>query len=69
MSLEQSVFIKGRQILDGLFLLNEVVSWCKGSKNPPFVFKVDFEKAFDSLSWDYLLEIMHFMGFSPKWCG
>lgn len=33
-SLEQSTFIKGRKILDGSFLLNEVVSWCKGLKNP-----------------------------------
>lgn len=32
------------------------------------LFKVDFEKAYDSLSWDYLLEIMQIMGFNSKWC-
>ena len=32
------------------------------------LFKVDFEKAFDSLSWDYLLEIMSIMGFGSMWC-
>lgn len=31
------------------------------------VFKVDFEKAFDSLSWEYLHEIMEIMGFSSTW--
>ncbi|XP_023771251.1 uncharacterized protein LOC111919929 [Lactuca sativa] len=62
-SLEQSAFIKGRQILDGPFLLNELVAWSKSSKNPLLLFKVDYEKAFDSLSWDYLLEIMSIMGF------
>ncbi|XP_042757566.1 secreted RxLR effector protein 78-like [Lactuca sativa] len=30
--------------------------------------KVDFEKAYDSLYWDYLLEIMSIMGFRSKWC-
>ena len=33
------------------------------------LFKVDFEKAYDSLSWEYLLEIMSIMGFGSKWCG
>ena len=49
-SLEQSAFVKGKQILDGPFLLNEVVAWRKSSKNSLLLFKVDFEKAYDSLS-------------------
>lgn len=31
--------------------------------------KEDFEKAYDSLSWDYLLEIMLIMGFVSIWYG
>lgn len=31
------------------------------------VFKVEFDKAYDSISWDYLLRIMEFMGFHKKW--
>ncbi|GJY71861.1 PTI1-like tyrosine-protein kinase [Tanacetum coccineum] len=37
--------------------------WCKGS------IKVDFEKAYNSLSWDYLFEVMRFMGFGDRWCS
>jgi hypothetical protein len=30
------------------------------------IFKVDFHKAFDSVSWDYLDEVVGYMGFKPK---
>ncbi|GJU81223.1 RNA-directed DNA polymerase, eukaryota, reverse transcriptase zinc-binding domain protein [Tanacetum coccineum] len=32
------------------------------------VFKVDFEKAYDSVRWDYLDVIMRKFGFGEKWC-
>lgn len=31
------------------------------------LFKVDFEKAFDSINWNFLLDLMEQMGFSRKW--
>lgn len=30
-------------------------------------FKVYFDKAYDSVSWEYLLKCMKFMGFDSKW--
>lgn len=39
-------------------IANETVSFMKRKKKKGFIFKVDFEKAFDSLNWGYLLEIM-----------
>ncbi|GKA71271.1 RNA-directed DNA polymerase, eukaryota, reverse transcriptase zinc-binding domain protein [Tanacetum coccineum] len=50
----QSAFVADRQILDGPFILNEVVQWCKAKKKQAMIFKVDFEKAYDSVRWDYL---------------
>nr|GFA43167.1 putative RNA-directed DNA polymerase, eukaryota, reverse transcriptase zinc-binding domain protein [Tanacetum cinerariifolium] len=52
----QSAFIKNRQILDGPFILNEIISWCKRKKKQSLIFKVDFAKAYDSVRWDFLLE-------------
>ncbi|GKC71861.1 RNA-directed DNA polymerase, eukaryota, partial [Tanacetum coccineum] len=51
---EQSAFVANRLILDGPFILNELLSWCKHKKSKVFIFKIDFEKAFDSVRWDYL---------------
>ncbi|GJY39484.1 putative RNA-directed DNA polymerase, eukaryota, reverse transcriptase zinc-binding domain protein [Tanacetum coccineum] len=45
---EQSAFILGRQILDGPLMLSEVIEWYKKKHKKLVVFKVDFEKAFDS---------------------
>ncbi|GJR45107.1 RNA-directed DNA polymerase, eukaryota [Tanacetum coccineum] len=41
---EQSAFVKGRQIMDGPIILNEIVSWCKSKKEQTLLFKVDFQK-------------------------
>nr|GEY09899.1 RNA-directed DNA polymerase, eukaryota [Tanacetum cinerariifolium] len=45
----QTTFVPNRQILDGLLILNELISWCKHKKINAMIFKVDFEKAFDSV--------------------
>ncbi|GJW27992.1 RNA-directed DNA polymerase, eukaryota [Tanacetum coccineum] len=63
----QSAFIKDRQILDGPFILNEVMSWCKRKKKQTLLFKVDFEKAYDSVRWDFLDDILSKFGFGEKW--
>nr|GEW86520.1 hypothetical protein [Tanacetum cinerariifolium] len=65
----QSAFISNRQILDGLFTLNEHLSWCKYKKLKAMVFKVDFEKTFDSIRWDYLDDVLKSFGFGDKWRG
>ncbi|GKD67284.1 RNA-directed DNA polymerase, eukaryota [Tanacetum coccineum] len=56
-SLIRSVY-KDRQILDGPFILNEALAWCKRKKSQALIFKVDFAKAYDSVRWDFLLDIL-----------
>lgn len=50
----QSAYIEGRNILDGPLIINELKNWAKKSKQSIFLFKVDFEKAFDNVNWGYL---------------
>ncbi|GJY72059.1 RNA-directed DNA polymerase, eukaryota, reverse transcriptase zinc-binding domain protein [Tanacetum coccineum] len=65
----QSAFVADRQILDGPFILNEVLQWCKLKKKHSFILKIDFEKAYDSVRWDYLDDVLRKFGFGEKWCG
>ncbi|KHN33884.1 hypothetical protein glysoja_045694, partial [Glycine soja] len=46
----QTTFIKDKHILHGILILNEVIEEACRSKRPAMVFKVDFEKAYDSIS-------------------
>ncbi|GJV77012.1 RNA-directed DNA polymerase, eukaryota [Tanacetum coccineum] len=64
----QSAFVANRQILDGPFILNEVLTWCKRKRKQAMIFKVDFAKAYDSVRWDYLMEVLQAFGFGPNWC-
>nr|GEY43063.1 RNA-directed DNA polymerase, eukaryota, reverse transcriptase zinc-binding domain protein [Tanacetum cinerariifolium] len=64
----QSDFVADKQILDGPFILNELVQWYKKKKKQSLVFKVDFEKAYDSVRWDHLDDIIRNFGFGEKWC-
>jgi len=63
----QSTFVKGRQILDGILVANEVVDDVRKCKKELLLFKVDFEKAYDSIDWTYLDEVMQKMGFLVLW--
>ncbi|XP_071726422.1 uncharacterized protein [Rutidosis leptorrhynchoides] len=64
---EQSAFMSGRYILDGVLVANETVDFIKRNKRHGLIFKVDFEKAFDSLNWSFLFEVMECMGFGARW--
>nr|GEV81091.1 RNA-directed DNA polymerase, eukaryota [Tanacetum cinerariifolium] len=64
----QLAFIADRQILDGSFILNEVIQWGKVKKKQALIFKVDFEKAYDSVRWDFLDKVLRKFGFGDKWC-
>nr|GFA45234.1 RNA-directed DNA polymerase, eukaryota [Tanacetum cinerariifolium]GFA48112.1 RNA-directed DNA polymerase, eukaryota [Tanacetum cinerariifolium] len=63
----QSAFVSNRQILDSPFILNELLSWCKHKNFKALIFKIDFEKAFDSVRRDYLDMVLSNFGFEAKW--
>lgn len=48
-------------------MINEVCSWAKRDRKKILLFKVDFDKAFDSVNWQYLDSVLEQMGFGNKW--
>ncbi|RVW56511.1 putative ribonuclease H protein [Vitis vinifera] len=60
-------FVQGRQILDAVLIANEIVDERRRSGEEGVVFKIDFEKAYDHVKWDFLDHVLEKKGFSPRW--
>lgn len=63
----QIAFIGGRCILDGVMIANEVIEWWQSSKHRGVILKLDFQKAYDSVNWDFLVSMIYNFGFGGKW--
>lgn len=63
----QSAFIKERYILESVVVAHELVHSLDKSKEKGVILKLDYEKAYDRVSWDFLFEVLQTRGFSPKW--
>jgi hypothetical protein len=59
----QTSFIKGMLILDGALSLHEIIHELKSKKLPVILIKLDFEKSYDRVSWQFLREVLIKKGF------
>jgi hypothetical protein len=63
----QRTFIKGRVIQDNFHYMQSATKILHVCKRLSLSLKVDITRAFDSVAWPFLLEIMHHVGFSHRW--
>ena len=61
----QSAFIKDRYILESVVVAHEIVHSIHSSHVPGVVLKLDYEKAYNRVSWDFLFEVLKTRNFSP----
>jgi hypothetical protein len=60
-------FIKERSIQDCIAWSFEYLYLCKKSRKEMVILKLDFEKAFDKIEHEVIMDIMTHMGFGNKW--
>jgi len=69
----QNAFIKGRFIQDNFMLVQQTARFFHQQKQPRILLKLDISKAFDSVSWPFLIEILQHLGLGQIWrdilCG
>ena len=58
----------GRYIMEGVVILHETIHELKRKKQNRIILKLDFEKAYDNVNWEFLQQGLRMKGFSQKWC-
>ena len=59
----QVAYIKGRYIGEGVRVIEGVIEYLKTTNSEGYLLAIDFEKAFDSLEWDFLWDALRAYGF------
>jgi hypothetical protein len=65
----QTGFVKGRSITNNFLFASELLQCCRKRGAPTIALKLDFRKAFDSVSWGALYTILSTRGFGAQWCA
>ncbi|XP_019257859.1 PREDICTED: uncharacterized protein LOC109236094 [Nicotiana attenuata] len=68
-SSSENAYVEGRQILNATLVENELVDSRRKNREPDLLCKLDLEKAFDRVNWEFLDFIMMWMGFGVRWRG
>ena len=63
----RNAFVEGKQILDASLIANEVVDSIQKKKERGVLCVLDIEKAYDNISWSFIIRILKRMRFGAKW--
>ena len=62
----QNAFVEGKQIMDAALIANEAVDSRLKDNVGSVLCKLDIEKAYDHVSWSFLLVVLKKMGFGER---
>lgn len=67
--IDQVGYLKGRNIGEAIRLIDDMIFHTTHNEIPGFLLAVDFEKAFDSVSYKFLQKVLISFGFGPLFCS
>ena len=62
----QHAFLKSRNISSNIRFIYDTLVYTEENNLPGMILSVDFEKAFDSIAWSFLLKTLEFFNFGPQ---
>lgn len=68
-SSQQTAFTRDRHIAENFLATREILQHVTSSGRKAIFAKIDFAKAFDSIDWAFLLDVMRARGFPTRWIG
>jgi len=63
----QSAFLRGRLIHENFKAVQLTAKVLHQKKKPAALLKIDISKAFDTVNWRFLIDLLQHMGFSRRW--
>jgi hypothetical protein len=66
---DQSGYLKGRFIGQNIRILEDITFFTKQKQLPGVLLSIDFEKAFDSLNWNFLFKTLKHVNFGETFIG
>ena len=62
----QHAFVKSRSILDAVRTIDDMIDKTKRNNLSGFLIAINFEKAFDTLNFNFLIRTLHKFNFGPS---
>lgn len=64
---EQTGFVPGRSIFDGIIIAQEVIHSLQQNHKPGMLVKLDIKKVYNKVDWRFLCKCLEAFGFSKQW--
>jgi len=65
---DQTGYIKGRFIGQNIRVIEDIVYFVEKEKLPGIIITIDFEKAFDSINWNFIKQSLKLYNFGVNFC-
>ena len=62
-SIDQNGYVSGRQLSHSVRLVQDVMNYTDVNTIPELLLQIDFEKAFDSLEWNFIVQALKTFNF------